>query len=100
MFLEETARFYVCELVCAIEHLHDLGIVYRDLKPGTSYASTGPPLSRERMRTHARAHTRTRTRIATNTIVAVSIVAFAAIDTLSCTPLQRTLCWTRQGTWC
>lgn len=33
MFLEETARFYVCELVIALTHLHDLGIVYRDLKP-------------------------------------------------------------------
>ena len=33
MFLEETARFYVCELVIALEHLHGLGIIYRDLKP-------------------------------------------------------------------
>lgn len=33
MFLEETARFYVCELIIALEHLHELGIIYRDLKP-------------------------------------------------------------------
>lgn len=42
MFLEETARFYVCELVCALEHLHDLGIVYRDLKPGVSHRIRPP----------------------------------------------------------
>eukprot|EP00049_Salpingoeca_infusionum_P023188 m.10799 g.10799 ORF g.10799 m.10799 type:complete len:602 (-) comp5618_c0_seq1:120-1925(-) len=33
MFLEHQALFYTCELVLAIEHLHDLGIIYRDLKP-------------------------------------------------------------------
>jgi len=33
MFSEEVASFYVAELVLALEHLHSLGIVYRDLKP-------------------------------------------------------------------
>ncbi|KAJ3103450.1 serine/threonine protein kinase psk1, partial [Physocladia obscura] len=33
MFDEDTAAFYIGELVLAIEHLHSLGIIYRDLKP-------------------------------------------------------------------
>ncbi|KAL8138943.1 hypothetical protein V2J09_004944 [Rumex salicifolius] len=33
MFSDEIIRFYGAELVLAIEHLHKLGIVYRDLKP-------------------------------------------------------------------
>ncbi|KAI9478503.1 MAG: kinase-like domain-containing protein [Benjaminiella poitrasii] len=33
MFEERTAVFYAAELVLALEHLHSLGIVYRDLKP-------------------------------------------------------------------
>ncbi|KAI7907197.1 kinase-like domain-containing protein [Cokeromyces recurvatus] len=33
MFSEDVARFYIAELILALEHLHDLGIVYRDLKP-------------------------------------------------------------------
>jgi serine/threonine protein kinase len=31
-FAEELARFYVAEVVLAIEHLHERGIAYRDLK--------------------------------------------------------------------
>ena len=30
---EENARFYLAEIVLAIETLHGMGIIYRDLKP-------------------------------------------------------------------
>ncbi|RKP40282.1 kinase-like domain-containing protein, partial [Dimargaris cristalligena] len=33
MFPERVARFFIAEVVCALEHLHTLGIIYRDLKP-------------------------------------------------------------------
>ncbi|KAH6568953.1 hypothetical protein BASA61_006956 [Batrachochytrium salamandrivorans] len=33
MFSESVACFYISELLLAIEHLHLLGIIYRDLKP-------------------------------------------------------------------
>ncbi|OCH92893.1 Pkinase-domain-containing protein [Obba rivulosa] len=32
-FSEERARFYIAELILALEHLHKYDIVYRDLKP-------------------------------------------------------------------
>jgi serum/glucocorticoid-regulated kinase 2 len=33
MFNEDECRFYIAELLLAIEHLHSLNIIYRDLKP-------------------------------------------------------------------
>ena len=33
MFNEDEARFYIAELLLAIEHLHEKKIIYRDLKP-------------------------------------------------------------------
>lgn len=33
MFTEEDVKFYLAEIILALEHLHNLGIVYRDLKP-------------------------------------------------------------------
>ncbi|CAI4230235.1 unnamed protein product [Auanema sp. JU1783] len=33
MFTEDDVKFYLAELTLALEHLHSLGIVYRDLKP-------------------------------------------------------------------
>lgn len=32
-FEEYTAKFYIAELILAIEHIHEKDIVYRDLKP-------------------------------------------------------------------
>ncbi len=34
-FKQDMTVFYTAELVLAIGHLHKLGVVYRDLKPGT-----------------------------------------------------------------
>lgn len=33
IFMEDTACFYLSEIVLALEHLHHQGIIYRDLKP-------------------------------------------------------------------
>ena len=30
---ESWARFYICEIALALQHMHDLDVVYRDLKP-------------------------------------------------------------------
>jgi serine/threonine protein kinase len=32
-FSEEVARFYICEIILAIEDLHKSCIIFRDLKP-------------------------------------------------------------------
>ena len=32
-FTEKEARFYAAELILALDHLHELGFIYRDLKP-------------------------------------------------------------------
>lgn len=32
LIMEDTARFYVAEMVLALEHLHSKGIIHRDLK--------------------------------------------------------------------
>ena len=31
--MEDNASFYLAEILLALEHLHDMGIIYRDLKP-------------------------------------------------------------------
>lgn len=33
MFTEEESKFYIAELILAVEHLHSKNIIYRDLKP-------------------------------------------------------------------
>ncbi|EGI69568.1 Ribosomal protein S6 kinase beta-1 [Acromyrmex echinatior] len=33
IFLEDTACFYLSEIILALQHLHNQGIIYRDLKP-------------------------------------------------------------------
>lgn len=33
MFTEDDVKFYLAELALALDHIHKLGIIYRDLKP-------------------------------------------------------------------
>lgn len=46
MFTEEDVKFYLAELALALDHLHNLGIVYRDLKPEKYETSTSPSHSK------------------------------------------------------
>jgi len=32
-FSEEEAKFYIAELLLALEHLHNMDVCYRDMKP-------------------------------------------------------------------
>ena len=42
VFSENRTRFYGAEITLAVEYLHDLGVVYRDLKVSVLYTtSTG-----------------------------------------------------------
>lgn len=34
LFTEDVARFYIAELILAIERVHQLGYIHRDIKPG------------------------------------------------------------------
>uniref|UniRef100_A0A671VB33 Ribosomal protein S6 kinase n=2 Tax=Euteleostomi TaxID=117571 RepID=A0A671VB33_SPAAU len=37
MFTEEDVKFYLAELALGLDHLHSLGIIYRDLKPEKTF---------------------------------------------------------------
>lgn len=36
MFTEEDAKFYLAEIALALDHLHSIGIIYRDLSECTA----------------------------------------------------------------
>ncbi|KAK9029364.1 hypothetical protein V6N11_026482 [Hibiscus sabdariffa] len=36
IFFTGSIQFYLVEILCSRDHLHSLGVVYRDLKPETS----------------------------------------------------------------
>lgn len=42
MFTEEDVKFYLAELALALDHLHSLGIIYRDLKPEKYFLMKAP----------------------------------------------------------
>ena len=33
IFTEEEARFYICEIILAIDSIHELNCIHRDVKP-------------------------------------------------------------------
>ena len=35
---EDDARFYAAEVIAALEYLHLMGFIYRDLKPESTYS--------------------------------------------------------------
>lgn len=39
---EEAARFYIAEVISALEYLHMNGLIYRDLKPESKFAFDSP----------------------------------------------------------
>jgi len=39
-FTEEESKFYIAELILAVEHLHSKNIIYRDLKPENILTNT------------------------------------------------------------
>lgn len=40
---EEDARFYAAEVTAALEYLHLMGFIYRDLKPESKWTVSGSP---------------------------------------------------------
>ena len=49
IFLEKTAAFYLAEIILALEFLHNLGVLHRDLKVrACAIAAWGPPLLKKK----------------------------------------------------
>ena len=42
---ESWAKLYICEIALALQHMHDLDVVYRDLKPEVSERSEAKRVS-------------------------------------------------------